>query len=272
MAAKKTPQLREKKVQKAVAKMSPPLHARYERILAALLDSVKGYADGRYRIGDEVAAIEAAPEKYGQQAVKLLSTAIGRNEDSLYRYAKVATTWPDKRTFNALLNRKNVHGVPLSFSHFIELSKVKSDKRRDQLLEEALTQGYPVRELARRIAENIAPREEEASKDAAVDLPKQLAQSLRSIERAAGQLTQLVGALQAAPTTPEFITTLEEATTKHQQLRTQIDAGLELLQQELERRRAGGGSIQAASADEPEEAQGRQPRGRRLTKRDAAVA
>ena len=236
MAASKTKKTKQEKVESALANMTKPLVASYEKAAAALSESVTGYGKGRYDVGVVVKQVQDDPDKYGKKPVKLLAIALGRDEDSLYNYAAVAAAWPDKRSFNALFSCKNIHGVPLSFSHLIELAKVEDDDRRKGLFQEALDRGYKVKDLRELVGQRRAGKK--AKRPAAVELPKRLSRSLRKLTKGAEELKAFAAEWKDAPRTTESLAKLQEALQERAQLRVELTASLLELEQ-LEKELAG---------------------------------
>jgi hypothetical protein len=111
-----------------------------QRLLAeAATDEI----DKRYKIGAIVrAVIETKDGKYGEHAVENLASAIGRDATTLYQYAAVAGMWtePEMRVHS---RRLDAHGEPLSWSHWMELTRAKATWR--QWLELALLESWSVR-------------------------------------------------------------------------------------------------------------------------------
>jgi hypothetical protein len=130
---------------------SRALSAKIEEIRAHLARITPRDSTERYRIGLAVRALEEDPRKYGQAAVARTARALGVGEGTLYEYALVARAWSE-RAFQDLAARKGGRtGLPLSFSHFIELAAIEDTEARNAVVEEALARGWTVRELRVRI-------------------------------------------------------------------------------------------------------------------------
>jgi len=135
--------------------------------LASKIDTIRRLFDDRtsseastmYRIGAEVVAIKTDEAKYGTTAVKHLARAVGCSSANLYSYATVAETWGDME-FEERIARVDASRRPLTFSHFIELAKVRDQEQRERLLNVALAKSLSVRALSRaaRDADSGAPR------------------------------------------------------------------------------------------------------------------
>ncbi|HEX8795510.1 MAG TPA: response regulator [Polyangiaceae bacterium] len=130
-----------------VAQVRPPaaLSTRIEMLRELLrvapLDNL-----GRYRVGTIIAELKAQPEVYGNGAVQLVATALGQDEASLYRHARVAERWSPAE-FEALMERRMRDGSAATWSHLVVLATVESKARRQQLLERLLGENLSVRRL-----------------------------------------------------------------------------------------------------------------------------
>lgn len=116
---------------------SAALRKKVEEIRTLVAREEKNVALTRYAIGAHVNEVTGGKETYGDNAVGIIAHAVDRDEDSLYDYAAVAAAW-EEGSFKKLLAERNARGAPLSFSHFIELTK-KRGKGRDGLTLEART-------------------------------------------------------------------------------------------------------------------------------------
>jgi hypothetical protein len=146
----------ESRVEAAVRAMNGALRKRYETIRACLAEARSSDARARWRAASEMRAVRDGEGRYGAQAIPRLARALGRDEATLYKYIAVAECWTEA-AFDALLAKTTVHGVPLSFSHFVELAAIDSVARRSALFERALAEGLGVRELARLGRESVDP-------------------------------------------------------------------------------------------------------------------
>jgi hypothetical protein len=202
------------------------------RAREALQRSISGYADGRYDVGRVVRDVSSAPQKYGEEAVKQLGRALGRSDDSLYDYAAVVEAWPDKRSFNALFNRKNANGVALSFSHLVVLAHVKEEARRSVLADEALAEALSVVVLKKRAEQAGRAKKQGEATQATSPL-------MRSVARL-GRVTQSIQAelssLATTPTTPELLSELQGVIDAQQAAKAELERSLKSLVAEVARR------------------------------------
>jgi DNA-binding response OmpR family regulator len=100
----------------------------------------------RYAIGEVVAGLKADPVQFGSRAVTVVGNAIGQDETSLYRHARVAERW-DRVRFEAMATRPMVDGKTPSWSHFVLLASVTDDATSEELLERMFCERMPVRQL-----------------------------------------------------------------------------------------------------------------------------
>lgn len=110
--------------------MDGSLNAVAERIKKLLVKNDSSNALGKYAIATEVKAVMDERAKYGSRAVEKLARKLGLKGKLLYRWAEVATTWPDLAAFNALVQRRNKYGIPLTWSHLEVLTEVANPTRR----------------------------------------------------------------------------------------------------------------------------------------------
>jgi hypothetical protein len=150
MTSERINERRSKRRNKAVARMNAALVEVYEDLGNRWAKTDRATALNRYSMGQAVNTVTRDKKTYGAHAVELLSAALGHGDDSLYDMAKVASIWA-KADFEAILERPTVHRRPLSFSHFVALSRVPTAAKRREFIEAALESGLSVRELTRRI-------------------------------------------------------------------------------------------------------------------------
>jgi hypothetical protein len=137
-----------RKKAKSAGEMSPELREALEKVRELVAQGDAEDAATQYSIGSIVRDVQDAPGKYGAGSVKRLAQEMGRDEKILYHRAQVVRTWPLDE-FNALLDRKNSKGMPLSFYHFVALSSVEERNAREQLLEEVLKESHTVKATQR---------------------------------------------------------------------------------------------------------------------------
>ena len=126
----------------------------------------------RFDIGEHVNRIKSAEDSHGSGLVAEVAKELGRDEDTLYDYGRVAALFT-RSGFQKLSARKNAAGTTLSFSHFVELAKKDGkngkgleDERWKPLLEKALTEALPVRALRDLVRDALGGAEESGSQSA----------------------------------------------------------------------------------------------------------
>ena len=136
--------------------MDGALNAVAERIKKRLVKNDKSNALGKYVIAAEVKAVMDGEAKYGSRAVEKLARKLGLEWQLLYRWAEVATAWPDHAAFHKLVQRRNKYGIPLTWSHLEVLTEVADPARRKKLIKMTLVRGLSVRELRARKGGSVA--------------------------------------------------------------------------------------------------------------------
>jgi hypothetical protein len=201
--------------------MNVALKRKYERIKKLLAKNTTTTSSARYEIGRLVN--EVSDEKqFGDHAVKKLALALDRDEDSLYEYGKVAEAWTEAQ-FEKLAARRSANGMPLTFSHFVELAKAPEEKRAS-LTADALAKGYSFRQL----------RDARTGGKKPVTPASQLKTALRSSKAALeNQLGELVNELRAADVAQERVQDANELLDLLVKVRDATASGVEDLQAAL---------------------------------------
>jgi hypothetical protein len=120
-----------------------------EEIKKLLSEDTSDMLARRHKIG--VAVVELKNEDmYGYHAVERLADDLGYDKSTLYEYADVAEAWPAK-AFSEVCGRKTTKGMPITFSHLVELTDVDNPKRRAKLLDEVFAKSLSVRALREKI-------------------------------------------------------------------------------------------------------------------------
>lgn len=120
--------------------------------LRELLEGKPSDARTRYRIGAIVAELKADTERYGERAVALAAAALGQDEASLYRHARVAERWTFSE-FEELLSRTRRDGRSPSWSHMVQLSSVTSKPLLRSIFQRMLDENMTVRQLDEALSE-----------------------------------------------------------------------------------------------------------------------
>ena len=141
----------------AVARMNDALIAEFEEILCLFTDADSNDMKARYEIAahcERVRAGEGNGGTYGQRATVLLAEALGLKKSTIYNYANVARTWPEKKAFDGLTRRRRKHRRALNWSHILILATVADPDRRETLITQTLAEGWSAQELK----SNIKPK------------------------------------------------------------------------------------------------------------------
>src|SRR5438105_8958889 len=136
----------------ALRAMPAALRESCESVRRLFTETRRAGSSARYRVGVIVQRIIDDEEKYGKSGVMQLAAAIGRGKDTLYGYAAVARRW-QQADFAAVSSRRGIHGVPLTFAHFLLLAKIDLVDRRVAMVDRCLREGLSVRDLKRITAE-----------------------------------------------------------------------------------------------------------------------
>jgi hypothetical protein len=164
------------------AVMNDALRRTCEAIQKLLAQAAVEEIDTRYNVGVHIQTIvDAARAKtYGDRAVERLAEELGRDARSLYRYALVAKM-VSEREMAALSRRANAHGEPLSWSHWVELTRARKAWR--QWFERAVTESWSVRRLARELDAEVGTGEDEDDTEAEDTTQAALLENVRAVER-----------------------------------------------------------------------------------------
>lgn len=105
----------------------PELRPSCLKIRGLMATRATGDTKVAYQIGAEVFGITKETEKYGRGSVKLLAGELGCTAALLYSYARVAAAW-NPEEFKEATKKANAKGLPLTFSHFVELAREEESK------------------------------------------------------------------------------------------------------------------------------------------------
>jgi hypothetical protein len=163
----------------ATTSMNSPLRRHFRAIQKLLATAAVDEVQTRYKIGRIVRGIQDAEATYGARAVERLAGALGRDQATLYRYAALARVWPEPEML-ALSRRRNCHGEPLSWSHWLELSTLRDWR---PWLERALAEGWSVRRLKDAIETEVQERPALSTFDEDETTRAALLETIRDAER-----------------------------------------------------------------------------------------
>lgn len=100
-----------------------------------------------YEIGAEIAKVVGEGSRYGSGDVEKLAGEVKLNRATLYRWAKVATTWTKDAFLKLAARRNSENDLPLPWSHYELLCKESNAKRREKIIERAFAEALTVAEL-----------------------------------------------------------------------------------------------------------------------------
>lgn len=183
--------------------------------------------------------------KYGEVAVEKIARSLGRDASSLHDYANVVQCWGPVE-FKQLMKRKSRKGLPLSISHLIELTGVRSAPQRAKLLEKALTEGLSVRDLRSQISEPrastnadraVSSAERENASPPAAILTEMISQATDLKSRSATWQVALAD-LEHVPPSPEIDALISRALSSQREVQELCATNIKRLEEEQRRLRA----------------------------------
>jgi hypothetical protein len=107
----------------------------------------------RYAVGERVLS---AIETRGRRAVNKIALRLDCSPKVLYQHTLVCRCFASDE-IRRWVRRRNAHGQPPSWTHFLVFCRVRSKARREVLFEEWLRSPAGIRELAARIRASAAP-------------------------------------------------------------------------------------------------------------------
>jgi len=126
--------------------------AAYEK---ALKDSLEANAKfttadvlGRYSQAKMVKELKDAPDKYGKKVVERLSKDLKRDASVLYADVLVVESWTEEQIKAHADEAATAQTQPLTWHHYVSVARMTDHGLRDELLNEAMTDGLSTRELA----------------------------------------------------------------------------------------------------------------------------
>ncbi|HEX7604566.1 MAG TPA: DUF1016 N-terminal domain-containing protein [Polyangiaceae bacterium] len=244
--------------------MNPALQRRCAAIQKWLVRAASDDVQMRYRVGQLLVDTRKQEQVYGANPVGQLSLALRRPVSTLYRYASVAECWSSKE-MKALAGKLNVFGEPLSWSHWVELSQVRSREARERLRERTLAEGLSVRELAHAVrllhasaaTDSLREDEErigEALEDVARSCERWSAQALAAAQTIATRWTA------SERTNPELVAKIRRAVRAHEVVRAQSEEALGVLRAALGEGGSGPASARQRVAGVAKETERDRPR------------
>ena len=145
------------------AKRSPEqtLEAQLKKIKTALATAKQREVLDQYPIACMCRDIrDNVDDQFGKAPITTACDALGWSRVWFGKVASVADCWPTQRNIAAVSRRVDCRGIPLSWTHLVELAGLEAPLF-EELLEETLEKGLSTRELTRRIGEEQATNKDE---------------------------------------------------------------------------------------------------------------
>jgi hypothetical protein len=154
-----------------------------------LADAVREDVRTRHKVGVILIRVHAEANTYGECAIERMAEELATSTHILYSCARVAECW-SKPQITTLSARTNARGEPLSWSHFVVLTK-PAGSLRGAWIERCLAEGWTVRELREQMAQegarNAPDLEENAGARAGEPFRIALREGLQHAARATAQ-------------------------------------------------------------------------------------
>jgi hypothetical protein len=215
--------------------MSPELQRVCREVQQLLNRNDARDAYDRYLIGTIIRDVRNQAHTYGEGSVGKIARVVGRDVDTLYEYADVAETWSQTEV-TRLLERKTALGVPLSFSHLIELSKVRRDRDLLKALTERAFGGISARHLRALVEERrrglVTNR---ATPPVAVSQLQRIVKLSQGLIEATQAFENHLYELSSVERTPKLVDLLQRTLQKQIELRRLCDENIRLLELEAAR-------------------------------------
>jgi hypothetical protein len=162
-----------------------------------LAEAIREDVRARHRLGAFLCEVRGATELYGHGAIDRIARDLGVGADTLYRCAAVADSW-SAEGLEDLMGRTSRCGDPLSWSHFVALTKLDSAPQRALAIEKCLDEDFSVRDLARYLTavRGVAAHPEGGERDGP-STKETLTEGVRKLSRAVLQMDVFLEAIDA---------------------------------------------------------------------------
>lgn len=107
----------------------PALRHKYEKLVKIVAGLATNEARRKHAIGLTVAEMHGDEKKYGKKSVVTLATLLAIDKSTLNDYARVARAWRTARELTAVLRERNTVGIPITFSHLVEIAGFVKEQR-----------------------------------------------------------------------------------------------------------------------------------------------
>lgn len=150
---------RSKEARTAITQMNPELRQVYDKFTVKVSTLNKNEILTRYELGKSIAAVVTDTRKYGENAAKLLSSALSMSESLLYNFRNLYAQWKDNfEDLKALTDMKSASGVPLSYSHMVVINTLSTATERDSMAKRCLRECLSVEDLKAVVQEKYGTR------------------------------------------------------------------------------------------------------------------
>ena len=153
------------------AKMNTALLAAYTAIHRLLVEAERQDVQSRYEIAlhcQQVRDGDGVGGTYGRRAVVTLAKALGWHRSTVYEYANVAKTWPDRGSFDEIAARTDAFGKPLTWSNIVLLAAQADPERRTKLIDQCLENGWTNRQLSTERRRLVQPENADTDHEAGI--------------------------------------------------------------------------------------------------------
>ena len=209
-------------------------NAKLEELKKLLSEVTSKDMVGRHAIGVVVNDVKNTPDTYGKEAVKQLAQDLGFEKSTMYEYANVAEAWP-ARDFTKLCERRTGNGMPITFSHLVELIRIKNEASRAKLLEKVFEDSLSVRALREDTNEGTT---KSSKKRAAVPILATMISAADKVIEIQSRWTSSLQEIREFPSTTELAAQLADVVAKNEALCTATLKTGELLETEWRRVKA----------------------------------
>jgi len=166
------------------------------RIRGLLAEAIRNEVVSRHSVGELVNGVVRSADRYGDHAVERIGAELGVSTTILYGAASVAENWSQSE-LRHLCAKTNYRGEPLSWSHFLALTRVRSAVKRRALAEQCLAEAWAVRELRQQVADLQPAGRERADGSSDESLRVAVDEGVRTARRAAADIGTFLEALEA---------------------------------------------------------------------------
>jgi hypothetical protein len=150
------------RAEQALRESPPALRAKVDWIRHYFEDEWRRSLVGRYRVAALIREIyddvnENNGAAYGAKAVQAVKDAFGWDDGVIYHALHVAGAFTPEQ-IEEIARLRLPGGRPLSYSHVVALAGVEDERRRQNLLRQAVREGWTARQLVKAVDRAAAPQ------------------------------------------------------------------------------------------------------------------